>query len=206
MEFIYVCAPDGGFEENYIKALNYCRYVKSQGKIPICAVTMNYGIYDRREPKEDSSAKAAGRELLKICSEVWIFGKHNKKTAEIISGTGKPIRYIEDKFCFNDRSETLTVIFNEYQNKTGRLINRAIMEDIIFYLDNGLSDKLIIAAIIKAAKKSAGWEYAEGILKNCLSQGITTAEEMVRTEVPKKEDDFGAFDLDLYEQMIKNKE
>ena len=208
MEYIYVCAPDGGFEENYIKALNYCRYVKSQGKIPICAVTMNYGIYDRREPKEDSTAKNAGRELLKICSEVWIFGKHNNKTAEIISGTGKPIRYIEDKFCFNDRSEMLTVIFNEYQSKTGRLINRAIMEDIIFYLDSGLSDKLIIAAIKKAAKKSAGWEYAEGILKNCLSQGITTAEEMDRKETPKTVDkdgcDYGAFDLDLYEKMIRN--
>ncbi len=202
MDYIYVCAPDGGFEENYIRAQNYCKYVKSKGKIPICPITMNYGVYDLRQPQEDTLAKTAGFELLKICSEVWVFGKPNR---ESIPASDKPIRYIEDKFCFNDRSEMLTVIFNEYQNKTGRLINRGIMENIIYYLDEGISDKLIIAAIKKAALKSAGWEYVEGILKNCMRLGITTAEEMENREKPHRDGDYAAYDLDAFERMLNSK-
>lgn len=205
-EYIYVCAPDGGLEENYIKALNYSRYVKSKGKIPICPVTMNHGVYDWRVPTERAAAKCAGRGLLKICKEVWVFGASAVKDKTVFAEMGKPIVYIEDNFSFNDRSEMLSILFNTYQNKTGRLINRKIMEDIIYYLDEGLSDELIIEAINKAANLSAGWEYADGVLKNCMTDGITTAEEFKQSKTPKREDDFGAFDLDLYEEMLNRKD
>ena len=201
--YIYVCALDGGLDENYMKALNYSRYVKSKGHIPINPVTMNHGVYDWREPSQREQAKRSGRELLKICDEVWVFGTKGIKGEMALSSAGKTVRYIEDSFRFNDRSEMLTVIFNEYQNKTGRLINRKIMEDILYYLDEGLSDKLIIAAIGKAANVSAGWEYAVPILNDCVIKGITTAEEFSHSRPPeKREDDYGSFDLDAYEQMI----
>lgn len=201
--YIYVCAPDGGLDENYMKALNYSRYVKSKGHIPINPVTMNHGVYDWREPSQREQAKRSGRELLKICDEVWVFGTKGIKAEMVLSSAGKTVRYIENSFRFNDHSEMLTVIFNEYQNKTGRLINRKIMEDILYYLDEGLSDKLIIAVIGKAANVSAGWEYAVPILNDCVIKGITTAEEFSHSRPPKKrEGDYGAFDLDAYEQMI----
>ena len=208
MDYIYVCAPYDGLEENYIKALNYCKYVKAKGKTPICPVTMYHGVYDDRITEEHIAAKKVGQELLKLCSEVWVFGINGNTEVNTLSSAGKLIRYIEDSFSFNARSETLSVLMNEFQMQTGRLINRAIMENIVFYLDAGLSDKLIIAAIKKAALKSAGWEYVEGILKNCLSRGITTAEEMGRQQKPatKSDNDFGAFDLDLYEQMLNGKD
>jgi len=201
--YIYVCTSDGGLDENYIKALNYSRYVKSKGHIPINPVTMNHGVYDWREPSQREQAKRSGRELLKICDEVWVFGTKGIKGEMALSSAGKTVRYIEDSFRFNDRSEMLTVIFNEYQNKTGRLINRKIMEDVLYYLNEGLSDKLIISVIGKAANVSAGWEYAVPILNDCVIKGITTAEEFSHSRPPeKREDDYGAFDLDAYEQMI----
>lgn len=201
--YIYVCASDGGSDENYIKALNYSRYVKSKGHIPICPVTMNHGVYDWRGPQERAAAKQSGRQLLKLCDEVWVFGTKVIKDETALTSVGKPIRYIEDDFRFNDRSEMLTVIFNEYQNKTGRLMNRKIMEDILYYLDEGLSDKLILAVIGKAANVSAGWEYAVPILNDCVTKGITTAEEFSHSRQPEKhEDDYGVFDLVAYEQMI----
>ncbi len=203
--YIYVCAPDGGLDENYIKVLNYSRYVKSKGHIPICPVTMNHGVYDWRIPEERAKAKQSGRQLLKLCDEVWVFGTKGIKDETTLSSAGKTVRYIEDTFRFNDRSEMLTVIFNEYQNKTGRLINRKIMEDILYYLDEGLSDKLIMAVICKAANVSAGWEYAVPILNDCVIKGIKTVEEFSHSRQPeRKEDDYGAFDLEAYEQMINN--
>lgn len=201
--YIYVCAPDGGLEENYIKARNYCQYVKSKGNIPICPVTMNHGVYDWREPTERERAKKSGRELLKLCDEVWVFGKKGIAERLQLSNIGKPVKYIENSFYINDQSEMLTVLFNLYQDKTGRLMNRKIMDDMIFYLNEGLSDKLIIEAIKKAADKSAGWEYVTPILNNCMLSGISTAEEFLQSRQPeKRENDFGAFDLDAYEKMI----
>ena len=208
MDYIYVCAPYDGLEENYIKALNYCRYVKAEGKIPVCPVTMYHGVYDERITDECTLSKTAGKELLKICSEVWVFGLNGNNEVNTLKSAGKPIRYIEDSFSFNTSSEMLTVLINTFQIQTGRLINRAIMDNMVFYLNAGLSDKLIVAAIKKAALKSAGWEYVEGILRNCLSRGITTAEQMSRQSKPdtKSNNDFGAFDLDLYEQMLNSKD
>ena len=206
MEFIYVCCPYDGLEENYFKALNYCQYVINKGKAPLCTATMYHKIYNEQIPKERTAVKEVCQELLKLCTEVWIFGRNKSTDISVMSGAGKPIRYIKDSFSFNSRSEMLSVILREFETRTGRPVNGGIMENIVFYLDEGMSDKLIIAAIKKAALKSAGWDYAEGILKNCLNRGVTTAEEMERSGKPvKSEENYAAYDLDLYENMINSK-
>lgn len=207
MAIIYVCSPYGGLEENYFRAQNYCRYVIEKGNIPVCPVTMFHGVYDDRVPQEREVYRKAGKELLKLCDEIWVFGKNMSSDINTVNGLGKKVIYIQDTFRFNNTSETLSVLLREFEIQTGRTVNRGILENMLFYLNQGQTDKLIIAAIKKAAKVNAGWNYAEGILKNCLSRGITTAEELSRQKPQRKEKStMASYELDLYEKMINSKD
>lgn len=207
MSIIYVCSPYGGLEENYFRAQNYCRYVIEKGHIPVCPVTMFHGVYDDKVASEHEAYQKAGRELLKFCDEIWVFGKNTGSDISAVSGSGKVIRYIQDTFRFNNTSETLSVLVREFETYTGKTVNRFILENMLFYLNQGQTDKLIIAAIKKAARVGAGWNYIETILKSCLSKGITTAEELERSAPQKKEESMWATsDLDLFEKMLNSKD
>lgn len=207
MATIYVCSPYGGLEENYFRAQNYCRYVTEKGHIPVCPVTMFHGVYDDKVASEHEAYQKAGKELLKFCDEIWVFGKNTSSDISAVSGSGKAIRYIQDTFRFNNTSETLSVLAREFEVNTGKMMNRCILENMLFYLNKGQTDKLIIAAIKKAAKVGAGWNYAEAILNSCLSKGITTAEELKRQNPQKKEESsVASYDLALYEEMMNKKD
>ena len=207
MAIIYVCSPYGGLEENYFRAQNYCRYVADKGHIPLCPVTMFHGVFDDKIPAEREAYRKAGKELFGLCDEIWVFGKNTSGDLGVISRAGKRVQYIQDTFRFNNTSETLSVLVREFETQTGKPINRCILENMLYYLNQGLTDKLIIAAIKKAAKVNAGWNYAEAILKGCLSRGITTAEELEHSAPQKKEESaYATSDLDLFESMLNAKE
>lgn len=77
---IYVCSPYGGLSENYLKAVEYCKYVAVQGHIPYASHVMLHGIladdiYDQR-----IKGLQAGCEMIKICDEVWVFNVDGELT------------------------------------------------------------------------------------------------------------------------------
>lgn len=70
---VYVCSPYGGKEENYLKAVDHCRYVAAQGHIPFASHVMLHGIMaDTGEERE--RGLAAGLLMLIIVDEIWVFG------------------------------------------------------------------------------------------------------------------------------------
>lgn len=207
MKKIYICAAYMGIEENYFKILNYCSYVASKGFIPLTAATMYHGALDKRIPEESEVIKEAVKTLINICDEVWVFGSCSDNVIANIRKCGKPIVYIKDSYRLNDNSQRYSVIIREYETQTGRTANRSILESVVYYLNLGVSDELIIAAIKKTAKMGAGWNYTEGILRNCVSEGITTLGQFSQKSAPKpNENTYAAYDIDLYEKMLNGKD
>lgn len=207
MKLIFICAPYSRLDENYYKSINYCKYVVEKGFIPINPITMYHGVLDERVPNEYAVLTEANKKLISLCDEVWVFGNAPESLIADAVAVGKPVNYVKDVFNRRSHSEGLSVIMRTWEAKTGKCVNRAILENIIFYLNEGLTDKLIIEAIKKTALKSAGWNYLEGILRSCLRQGITTAEEFLNNKPQKKEaESMAAYDLDLFEKMMAKKD
>ena len=204
---VFICSAYDGLEENYFKAVNYCKYVIEKGHTPICAITMLHKVFNDKIPKERATYINIQKELFRLCDEVWVFGTVKDSELCVASGIGKEIRYIQDTFRFNDTSEMLSRLYKEYETLTGRTGNRMLLDDMLHYLNQGLTDELIIKAIKTAARKSLGWRYAEGILKNCLANKITTVEEFESRAVKKQEKAEGvAYDLELYEKILNSKD
>ncbi len=205
---VFICSPYNGLEENYYRAINYCKYVIEKGHTPICPATMYHKSLDDRIPLERRTFQNLSKELQCCCDEIWVFGQVSTTDSMVISGSGKPIKYIKDTFRFNSESEMLSVLCREYETATNKMINRTILDSMLYYINLGLTDKLIISAVKKAALKDAGWSYTEGILKNCLSRGIKTAEEFEQANNRKNSENnhMAAYDLGLYEQMLNSKD
>ena len=206
MKKVYICANYSGLEENYFKFLNYCEYVAGKGFVPLSCVTMYHKALDENIPEQRKIISSAVKALIDICDEVWVFGKCRESLISDVAESGKPIIYVKDKLTANSASEKLSIIMREFESNTGRTVNRTIMESALYYLNEGITSELIIAAIKKTAKINAGWNYTEGILRSCLSQGITTAEAFTRQGAPKQENSMASYDLDLYEQMLNKKD
>ena len=203
---IYVCSSYDGLEQNYLRAINYCRYVIKKGHTPICPVTMYHGVLEDKTTEERERYNALCRELTKVCDEIWVFGKIKTNEQQLTADFGKEVKYIQDVFTMKTCSEALSVLCRSYESLTGRMSTRGIVDSILFYLNLGQDEGLILSAIKKASKKNAGWNYVEGILRNCMAKGITTAEEFRRDAPKPQESEYSSYDLDLYEKMLNNKE
>ncbi|RCX20911.1 ParB-like chromosome segregation protein Spo0J [Anaerobacterium chartisolvens] len=70
---IYVCSPYGGKEENYLKAVEYCKHVAAQGHIPFASHVMLHGILN--DNGERDKGITAGFEMVKLSDEIWTFGE-----------------------------------------------------------------------------------------------------------------------------------
>lgn len=207
MKYIFICANYSGLEENYFKALNYCKYVAKKGCIPLSTITMYHGSLNENITIERNIISKASKSLINICDEVWVFGKCADTLIADVVESGKPIIYVKDNFSLNDESEVLSVIMREFESQTGRTVNRSILDSILYYLNQGFSSELIIAAIKKTGKINAGWNYTEGILRNCLKRGITTVQAFSKQGAPQKEEhNFSAIDFDLFEKMLNSKD
>ncbi len=203
MKKIYICANYGGFEENYFKIVNYIKYVAEKGCIPLSCATMYHKALNETIPNEFEAIAEATKAIINICDEVWVFGKCPDTVVTDMINTGKPVIHINENYRLNSDSEALSVIMRFYESQTGRVVNRSIMEDVVYYLKLGITDKLIMEAIKKAAKVHAGWSYVEGILRNCYKQGITTAEDFgKRSAPPNTQIEGAAYDIELYEKML----
>lgn len=75
MKFVYICSPlRGDVETNIRRAFGYCRFATKQGVFPLAPHAMFSGFLDDTIPEERQTGMALGLELLKTCSELWVFG------------------------------------------------------------------------------------------------------------------------------------
>ena len=76
--------------------------------------------------------------------------------------------------------------FTFYENNFG-LINSYIAMNINTYLDDGLTEELIVEAMKDALDNNArNWNYIKTILNNCLNENITTAEQYKAKQIEFK--------------------
>ncbi len=211
--YIYVCSPYGGKKENYERAVVYGRFVTAKGHIPLIPHTMLHGIVDDNDPEQRAAALKAGRDMLKLCSEVWVFGGSEgasegmRGEIETAARFGIPVRYIDGSTPLDPDgiSADISRCLKHFE-ATFCKINRAISEDIIHFIKKeGIDAELICLCIDLAAKKPAYWNYAAAILNRCVAENIKTVEQFraaSRGGQANKKYSFGAYDLELFEEML----
>lgn len=101
MKTIYVCSPfRGNRKGNIRRAKKYSRWVYRLGHIPICVhiyLEQATGLDERKGNREE--LLKLGREFVKICDEVWVFGNVSEGMQleiGVAKEFGKKIRKIND--------------------------------------------------------------------------------------------------------------
>ena len=95
-KFVYICSPyRDNPRVNVMRARNYCKFAVARGKIPLAPHL--YFPQFMSEITEREAAMQMNFELLKLCSECWVFGDEitDGMTAEI--GRAKKVRYFTTK-------------------------------------------------------------------------------------------------------------
>ena len=90
MKKVYICSPLGGdVSDNLERAKQYARYVFSCGAAPV--VPHFYAlVLEDGNPEERQLGMQAGRSLLWLCDEMWIFGDH------VSAGMREEIRFCQN--------------------------------------------------------------------------------------------------------------
>ena len=206
MKLIYVCSAYEGAESEYKSAVNYGRYVKKSGAVPIIPHIMYHGVFDDKVYEEKQAFMYAATLFMKNCSEVWVFGKRRtfKMKEEIALATklGIEIKYISTiKTGLID--DDLAQIGRDYESTTGYLVNGAIISDVVFYLECGISKEVISYAITLQARKHADWRYARAILERCREENVKTMDDFKR-KANKNSDKKASYNLEAFENMLNN--
>ena len=94
--FVYICSPfRGDIRVNVMRARRYCRFAVSKGRIPIAPHL--YFPQFVSDTTERETAFGMNFELMKLCSEVWVFGVERSEgmTRELAhaDALGKTILY-----------------------------------------------------------------------------------------------------------------
>lgn len=105
----------------------------------------------------------------------------------------------------NNHLEDLDVIKKEYELSMSHKINGQIRQDILYYLNEGLTPELIIEVIRATARIQKQWNWSLGVLRNCRNEGKTTAEDFLNKKTLQNNDTIAAYDLDLFERMLSQK-
>lgn len=209
-KLIYVCSPYAGKDENYNRALQFGKYVVMKGHIPIIPHTMLHGILDDANHLQRATGLYAGRRLLKICDEVWVFGSERtasiemKSEIELSAQLDIPVKYIDVTSVWgaDKRAMMLGKCLRHYEN-TYLTVNSFIAEDIKRYFDNGIDADLICECINLAAIKNANWKYSKAILDACIRGNIYTLNQYIDSKAKKKaKSNYAGYDLNLFEQML----
>lgn len=102
MKFAYICSPySGNIEYNLDKARRYCRFATQQTVVPLAPHVIFTQFLDDNIREEREAGLYLGKELLRKCQEVWVFG--NKLTAgmaeelKLAQQLNMPIRYFDEK-------------------------------------------------------------------------------------------------------------
>lgn len=96
---IYIASPYAGdIEKNTAFAISCCQYAIRQGCTPIAPHLLYPQILNDTDPSERACGLAMGRQLLTVCSEVWVCGGQisagMKGEIEYALEQGVPIRHI----------------------------------------------------------------------------------------------------------------
>ena len=76
--YVYICSPfHGDIRLNVLRARRYCRFAVGKGRIPIAPHL--YFPQFLSEAVEREAAFRMNFELLKLCSEIWVFGRERTK-------------------------------------------------------------------------------------------------------------------------------
>ena len=76
--FVYICSPcRGDYEMNIDNAISFSRAAFIRGYIPITPHIYFTRFMNVQNSKERSVAMEAGLQLLRMCSEIWVFGLDN---------------------------------------------------------------------------------------------------------------------------------
>lgn len=103
--FVYICSPYRGSPRvNVMRAREYCKYAVRKGKIPLAPHL--YFPQFMSEVTERNKAMEMNLELLKLCSEIWVFGSEiSEGMAWEISKAEKLRKKIR---CFNTSGEEVS--------------------------------------------------------------------------------------------------
>lgn len=92
MKKIFICsAYRGEVEKNVEKAKKACRYALSEGCAFFCPHLLYPQVLDDNIKKERELGIEIGKEFLKICDEIWIFGD------KITEGMAEEINFAIEK-------------------------------------------------------------------------------------------------------------
>lgn len=98
MKKVYICSPcRGDYESNIQRAKEYSRAAAMRGCIPITPHIYLTQFMDDTVPAERELALSFGRELVLMCSEVWVFGMDHPSAgmaAEIAVANDAGIRVV----------------------------------------------------------------------------------------------------------------
>lgn len=102
MKFVYICSPlKGDIEGNISRAFVYCRFAAQQSVVPLAPHVMFAGFLDDAIQEERSYGMRMGLELLKLCSEVWVFGKRISEgmlnEISMAAELGIPVKYFDER-------------------------------------------------------------------------------------------------------------
>lgn len=96
MPFVYICSPyRGNPRVNVMRARNYCKFAVKQGKLPLAPHL--YFPQFMSEATERDKAMRMNFELLKLCSECWVFGETITEGMAAEIARAKKIRYFTTK-------------------------------------------------------------------------------------------------------------
>lgn len=88
MKWIYIASPyRGDTDTNTMRAKRYARFVAKQSAVPICPHIYLTSFLDDTLPEEREAGLYLGIQMLKRCSEIWVFGFH------ISEGMAKEIEF-----------------------------------------------------------------------------------------------------------------
>ena len=91
----------GDIENNVLSAIRYCKFVITQGKMPIAAHLLYPQIVDDNVPAELEIGPMFGIAHLEMCDEVWCFGKKlssgMEREIKEAKRLGKPIKYFNSE-------------------------------------------------------------------------------------------------------------
>ncbi len=104
MKYVYICSPyRGEVDYNVAKAQFYCQFASAKGVVPIAPHIYFTQFLDDNEPEERRLGLDMGLDMLKLCSELWVFGN---KTSEGMQGEIDAANQLGIQvFFYSDRCE-----------------------------------------------------------------------------------------------------
>ncbi|MDR3587332.1 MAG: DUF4406 domain-containing protein [Desulfosporosinus sp.] len=99
---VYICSPlRGNVERNIAKAVGYCRFATTRGVLPLAPHIIFTQFLDDEVSGERELGLQLGLEILKHCSELYVFGDRVSDgmsgEIKVANQLGIPIQYFTDR-------------------------------------------------------------------------------------------------------------